>query len=431
MADTLDVLRCTGCDAPIPLGTGDVARCAFCNAETLVPPAYRALREAEATDAAHRATAVALVRQVGTPPSLPLRMFAATWNIVFFVFVGLPVVVIGGLLLGQKLLGLWGFLTKRHVHDVLLGSFGDPAAATIALGFASTTLLFGAWSVAASYGGRKAQRLRALQAGLAAKPPARPGGAKSCRVCGAPLEVPAGALAASCLYCHADNLVAIPPQWIAKAAASASQLGKAIEDASRSYFAQLRSLRRSLYLQLGVLAVLGGGLTALFFGFATSARGPHRDHDWHRDIQAPSLRRDARYQAGLVGKLSVDNRPELVTGACTPDGRNQALRFSRTDCGKEGCVVQLYVPLRRDDQLVVRGTTLPWKTLAAFYVHDGDRPFDQPNWGTRLGKPAWVGGDRETTFRASADGWYMLWIAALEGGVPLERYQLCVRLVRP
>ena len=30
-------------------------------------------------------------------------------------------------------LGLWGVITKRHVHDVLLASFGDPDAATIAL----------------------------------------------------------------------------------------------------------------------------------------------------------------------------------------------------------------------------------------------------------------------------------------------------------
>lgn len=126
-----------------------------------------------------------------------------------------------------------------------------------------------------------------------------------------------------------------------------------------------------------------------------------------------------------------DEIPTVFTdGACPADGRGQTFRFGLRDCGADGCVVQYYVPLRRGDALVVRGRALPWKTLAAFYAHDGDRPFDQADWGVRLGAPAWVGGDREARFDAPRDGWYLLWLAALEGGAELEPFGVCVRRER-
>jgi hypothetical protein len=430
MADTVEVLRCHSCDAPLALGTGDKAKCGHCGAETDVPATHRALREVDAADKAHRAEAAELIRKFGKLPALPLRVLSATWNVVVFVFIGLPLVVIAGLFLGQALLAVYSFVTKQHVHDVVLQKFSDPQAAPIAIGFGTATLLFGLWIIAASYGARRNDRLRALQAGLAAKPPERAGGSFKCRVCGAPLEVPPQALGATCLYCRADNLVAIPPQWLAKAKQRATQLGKTIAEESKAYFAQLRSLRRSLVLQLAVLLVIGGGLTALFFGFATSGKREYKEHDWQREIANPTLLRDKRHSAGLVGKLSLDNRPVVSRGSCPDDARTPGLRFGRGDCTASGCVVHLYVPLRAGDAVTLIGKTLPYKTLSAFYEHVDNRPFDRENWGRRLGKPAWIGSNREATFRAPHDGWFMLWIAALEGGAPLERYELCVRLDR-
>src|SRR5688572_6674288 len=104
MADAVEVLHCSSCNAPIALGTGDTAKCAHCGTETEVPAAHRALREADAQEQAHRAEAAELVRRFGKLPAAPLRGLAWTWNVVFFVFVGLPVVVIAGLLLGNALL---------------------------------------------------------------------------------------------------------------------------------------------------------------------------------------------------------------------------------------------------------------------------------------------------------------------------------------
>ncbi|HEY5934337.1 MAG TPA: hypothetical protein VIU61_06880 [Kofleriaceae bacterium] len=430
MADAVEVLRCKSCDAPIALGTGDTAKCSHCGTETEVPASHRALRAADAEEQAHRVEGAKLVRRFGTLPAMPLRALAWTWNVVFFVFVGLPVVVIVGALLGDRLLAAYGFFTKQHLHDVVLPSFSDPDAAPVALGYGVATVLFGLWIIAAVYGGRRNERLRALQAGLAAKPPERPGGSLQCRMCGAPLEVPPNALGATCLYCRAENLVAIPADWLAKAKQRASSLGKTIAEESKAYFEQIRALRRSMVFQLAVLAVIGGGLTALFFAIATSGTRPRMDHDWHREVANPILRRDARMAGGLVGRLSLDHQPVISRGTCPADGKNQPLRFGRGDCTASGCVVHFYVPLRAGDAVTLRGRTLPWKTLSAFYDHVDNRPFDKPDWGHRIGKPAWIGGDREATFHAGRDGWYMLWIAALEGGVSIERYELCVRIDR-
>ena len=428
MADAVEVLRCRSCDAPIALGTGATAKCGHCGTETEIPAAHRALRDAEAQEQAHRTEAAALVKKIGTLPPRPLRALSWTWNIGFFVFVGLPFVLVVGFLLGHELLAAYAFVTKQHLYDVVLTKFADPDAAPLAVGYGAATLIFGIWIIAAVYGGRRTDRLRDLQAGLAAKPAERKGGLLSCRVCGAPLEVPRGALGATCLYCHADNLVAIPPEWLAKARHRTSTLGKTIAEATKDYFAQLRAMRRSLVFQLAVLLVIGGGITALFFGFATSGHTEYRAYDWHREVKAPALLRDKRQVGGLVGQLSLDNHPQLTRGSCPDDPRIQGLRFGRGDCTASGCVVHFYVPLHAGDAITLRGTTLPWKTLSAFYEHVESRPFDRADWGSRIGKPAWIGGKREATFRAPRDGWYMLWIAALEGGVPLERYEMCARL---
>jgi LSD1 subclass zinc finger protein len=80
---------------------------------------------------------------------------------------------------------------------------------------------------------RRVARVRQmLQAALAARPPERPGGPATCRSCGAPLDVPEGALGVRCVYCREHNLVAIPESWIARARKASKQLGVHLSEAS-------------------------------------------------------------------------------------------------------------------------------------------------------------------------------------------------------
>ena len=55
----------------------------------------------------------------------------------------------------------------------------------------------------------------AIHASLAAASPQHAGGPARCRQCGAGLDVPPGALGVPCVYCRADNLVALPESWVA------------------------------------------------------------------------------------------------------------------------------------------------------------------------------------------------------------------------
>lgn len=55
-----------------------------------------------------------------------------------------------------------------------------------------------------------------VHASLAARLPDGPGGASLCHACGAALDIPRGALGVPCVYCKADNLVALPGAWVTK-----------------------------------------------------------------------------------------------------------------------------------------------------------------------------------------------------------------------
>lgn len=59
-----------------------------------------------------------------------------------------------------------------------------------------------------------------IHASLGATLPERPGGPSRCRNCGAALDTPRGALGVPCVYCRADNLVALPQAWISQIRAS-------------------------------------------------------------------------------------------------------------------------------------------------------------------------------------------------------------------
>ncbi len=124
------------------------------------------------------------------------------------------------------------------------------------------------------YGRRRARSRQRLQAALAAKPPERKGGPATCRSCGAPLTVESGALGVRCIYCGSDNLVALPPSWIANVGADAAAIGAEIEPARAELDRERARLRRGLVLHVGGIGV---GFALFFLACMSGTHEPPAD----------------------------------------------------------------------------------------------------------------------------------------------------------
>jgi hypothetical protein len=212
----------------VPLGEARFASCPFCRAETPIPELHLAAQRAARGFAADRKLAEQLYGRVGKPPGPIARAVsrgvlgaahggakAAPWVLVLMLLVH-PVI---------------GFFMVTGVAWLL----GYPVAAAIRAGFwiahrsppgpipplpillLTTFLLafgFGIPFVIVSRARALASVRAAVHAGLAASLPERPGGPSRCRQCGAALDVPKGALGVPCVYCRADNLVALSEEWV-------------------------------------------------------------------------------------------------------------------------------------------------------------------------------------------------------------------------
>ena len=88
-----------------------------------------------------------------------------------------------------------------------------------------------------------------------------------CRECGAPLEVPADALVARCVYCGADSAVVIRTPFLARARRAARAVAHTLDEAVALDTRERAGTRRSMGHELGrYLLVTGifGGLFATF-----------------------------------------------------------------------------------------------------------------------------------------------------------------------
>ena len=250
----LEVLRCGQCGAPVPLGDGDRVPCPGCGAQVEVPEPYRVARAAARLDAEGQA----LCARLGAPPGTLQRMLASgvyIWVFLFLLpFLLRPLGAIAHLLLLDPIAAI------LHVRlaDVLgAGTYGAVYGAAV---FAIIAPL----AIIGSHGRRQVRARRALQAGLAAKPPATPGGPALCRCCGAPLAVPPGAAGVRCSYCRADNLVALQPDWVASAKVGSATLRTQIADAADEDRKNRVAIRRGTTIRLVLLALLAVGYYAFF-----------------------------------------------------------------------------------------------------------------------------------------------------------------------
>lgn len=221
-------LQCVGCGAAVPLGEGRTARCRFCNAETEIPDAYLALQRSAKSFADDRKMAEQLYGEVGQPPGRFLRTWgqgaegtAHVGTIVVYALVAAvyvhPAIGLGCILaaaygLGYPVAAVW------HGIDWIMGYPRVPLSPypVLLIGTLVVVLLVGIPAVL--FGKERALAVvrKDIHASLAAALPERPGGPSRCRTCGSALDVPEGALGVPCVYCKADNLVALPEDWVTR-----------------------------------------------------------------------------------------------------------------------------------------------------------------------------------------------------------------------
>jgi phage FluMu protein Com len=259
--DTLEVLRCTQCDAPLALADSDTIKCPACGTVNDVPAAYRELHAARIADAAGRERGERVLRSLDRPPSMVVKVLARVFDqnmFAFMVLFGVP-------------MGLASVLFALRADDWIATHFHYPSGDDVPFTYTVViifTLLFAFAFVPRAlgvYANRRVVDRRRLLAAMAAHPPKVAGAAASCRMCGAPLTVEPDKILAICAYCHAQNAVHLDPAVVAKAGEIAQALGRHVRDAAVGDRTARAATRSKLFHELGrylVRTVLLGGAFA-------------------------------------------------------------------------------------------------------------------------------------------------------------------------
>jgi uncharacterized Zn finger protein (UPF0148 family) len=422
MGAKVDILRCKECGAPVALGDGDHVKCPFCAADVAIPAEQRDLRDAVRADAAARTRAAELYAEVGTPPSLFLRVFTVVTPLTL-TLVGVPVLAVGSLVLYQTTASALG---RALFHVEILDVYSETTGflASMALGFAVALLLL----VLGAYGHRRGVSLREVQAGLAMRPPEREGGPATCRVCGAPLTIPNDADGVMCDYCRADNLVRVPEGWIAKARSGTKKLASAIEEATDAFRAEVEGLRKRLRARLlgwSAIAVFFFGLSA--FGFSTAKEPWATLKDWppsfRADVHGEGDRPMHAHRTTVRGVDVAVHHDKPIAPRCDAAhlDRMMGAYASKEACDEGGCSFRWIVALRHGERLTVASDDV--EGPLHFYQHIPSGSFDdsgfKPLQKLQLGAPV--------TFVAPISAWYAVGVR-IGGLTPKHARSLCFTL---
>lgn len=225
--ETLEILRCTKCDAPLVLADSEQVTCPGCGTVNAVPEAYRELHRARLADTGARVQAEKVLRRLDRPPSMATKLIAQTFDQNMFVFIllfGIPVGI--GVLIFAA--GILDWLTA-HLH------YAD--ARDLPWGYTAVLIIVAVFVVAfvprafGVYANRRVVDRTRLLAALAARPPSVPGAASLCRICGAPLAVEKDAIVAVCSYCRAQNAVHLETNVATQTSAIAQAVGSEVHTA--------------------------------------------------------------------------------------------------------------------------------------------------------------------------------------------------------
>jgi LSD1 subclass zinc finger protein len=247
-------LVCPSCRGPVLIADADAVTCPYCGASVPVPEDHRKLRRDLTALTDERLKAARLYRRLGRPPPRIMQVFTIFETGWFWLFLagfyitgGLTAFIAGMPTVGAVVfhVNTWDVLTERQQSMISIGG----TVASIAIG-----VLLAGWSH------KRTVSKRGLQAAMLASAPHAPGGPALCRNCGAALGVPEGALGVRCDYCHADNLVQLPREVIARTAKVVTTLSTERNAALTADAKARAELRWSLFWRL----LIGGSLTALF-----------------------------------------------------------------------------------------------------------------------------------------------------------------------
>jgi len=225
MSRILQVIRCDGCQAPVPLSEQAEVACAHCGAVVAMPASHReALRTAKAAEGARRAA-----EPVWAKLAAPLDPRTSTVALISVVV--LPIVA--------SVVALW-------LPDPPLGRAQIYALATLPALVPGAMLYL--WAEAVDATGLR------FRDAMSATPPKRGATVPSCRNCDAPLEVGGETISVTCPYCQTDNVVVDVPS---------KQLKSRLRDALRTLEEATRMLKtRRLALGLGAIAIAGAVIGA-------------------------------------------------------------------------------------------------------------------------------------------------------------------------
>jgi hypothetical protein len=387
----LDPLQCSACAAPVPLVVGDHGTCPACGASYPIPDTYQALRD-EANADARKPEALALAKALGKPPPVVIRAFAM-FSSAWFVMLGLGFWIVGGLVLSLIAMPRIGRLFFHvNTYDVLSDSRQMQLMLLVPIGTLVIGLTLSSWA-------RKHGIVRGgLQSALAATPPARPGGPKSCRRCAAPLAPNPGSLTARCPYCQADNLVEMPQAWVNGMRAQATKLATEVDKAEQAWTHEKRALRRGLIIRFTLWTMCV--LLPLWFIFGAAAGSTSRFPAWGDQMKGSSR--------------VVD----LFT--CTdPD---QGFRY-KPDCDGGRCAFYILVPLRHDEVVRHHAPDLPTGSVADLQMND-EQWLDEA-WLTIASAP--LSPDHDAVTRAPYSGWYRLRVTVPGEDRAYHRYCVTVK----
>ena len=367
-----------------------------------LPPEHVALREARAREDAGDATArAALHARLGRPQGWVARN-AAALSLAGFLqvavsMVGWPLVAAYGVPLG-RFLGV-------HPIDVLGGGVRSAmlAGGEVAVVILVSVLLFKLSDVTEALGDQ--------QALVAADPPREAGGARRCRSCAAPLDVPPGAIGVRCAYCRAENLVSLPaakrpparrrirgfPLFAQPTMAEA----QAAVDAARP--ALLPALVRA-----AVAAIVLGG-----FPVGCACVTSHQlGESWWSEVRGPrrAYRRSGEPEVWAQGQASSAPYCGLIR------------RRGGWSAPNMGCGVQ--VALRRGEALVVALSRVSPKVSVSGYELDEDLSEEMPATWSEGARHDDGTVDGVATFVAPYSGWFSIIVLDARAGMPKALFDM-------
>lgn len=378
----LDKLLCASCGAPVPLVSGEQGTCPSCRASYPIPETYRALRD-EAIAAARKPEALALSKALGKPPPAIIRAFAvftSTW----FIFIGLGFWLVAGLTISVRAMPWIGrHLFHVNSYDVLSENRQMQLMLLLPIGTLVIGFTLSSWA-------RKRGIVRGgLQAALAASPPSKPYGPKVCRHCAAPLAPAPGALTARCPYCQSDNLVEMPPAWVAKMRSHASALTTEVKKAAKQWADERRTLRRSLIKRFVLWTVFL--LLPLWFIFGAAAGGSSSyalpyEHADGPPVDLPPWSKD------VAGGRSIE------IFKC--ESADQGFQY-KPKCARGRCAIYVLIALRHGE-VVRHAAEVPDGSKIDLQIHD--RTWLDDRWLTVDSAP--ISDGHEATTRTPYSGWY-------------------------